>query len=103
MNLQSKFGYCIITQTLNIALCKRDGITDRQTDKRTGRRKDSPITRCPRRTFQAAGIKKWEHLKHFCGNVLMSVHLCIFILFTYSTFYSRIILFVVVEHKTAIQ
>ena len=32
MNLQSKFGYCITTQTLNIALCKRDGITDRQTD-----------------------------------------------------------------------
>ena len=22
MNLQSKFGYCIITKTLNIALCK---------------------------------------------------------------------------------
>ena len=30
MNLLSKFGYCIITQTLNIALCKLDGITDRQ-------------------------------------------------------------------------
>ena len=29
MNLQSKFCYSIITQTLNIALCKRDQITDR--------------------------------------------------------------------------
>ena len=47
MNLQSRFGYCIITQTLNIALCKRDGITDRQTDRQT----EDPITRCPRRTF----------------------------------------------------
>ena len=37
MNLQSKVGYYIITQTLNIALyiCKQDGITDRQTDGQT--------------------------------------------------------------------
>ena len=37
MNLQSKFGYCIITQTLNFALClKRDyRQTDRQTNKQT--------------------------------------------------------------------
>ena len=53
MNLQSKFGYCITTKTLNIALCKRDGITDRQ----TGRQTDDPITRCPRLTFQVGGIK----------------------------------------------
>ena len=32
---------------------KRDGIMDRQTDKRM----DDLITRCPRRTFQARGIK----------------------------------------------
>ena len=32
---------------------KRDGITDGQTDRRT----DDPNTRCPRRTFQAGGIK----------------------------------------------
>ena len=61
MNLQSKFGNCIITQTLNIALCKRDGITDKQTegqtDGQTDGRTDYPITRCPRRTFQAGGIK----------------------------------------------
>ena len=31
--------------------------TDGQTDKRTDRRTDDPITRCPRRTFQAGGIK----------------------------------------------
>ena len=34
MNLQSKFGYCMTTQTLNIALCKQDGITDRRKDRR---------------------------------------------------------------------
>ena len=41
--------------------CKRDGITDGQTDGRTDgqtdRRTDDPNTRCPRRTFQAGGIK----------------------------------------------
>ena len=52
MNLQSKFGYCVITQTLNTALCKQDGIIDRQTNRQT----DDPITRCPRRTFQAQDI-----------------------------------------------
>ena len=40
---------------------KRDGITDGQTDGRTDRqtdrRTDDPNTRCPRRTFQAGGIK----------------------------------------------
>ena len=41
MNLQYKFGYCIVIQTLNITLCKRDGITDGWTDKQT----DDPITR----------------------------------------------------------
>ena len=53
MNLQSKFGYCITTQPLKIALCKRDEITDRQSDRQT----DDPITRYPQRTFQARGIK----------------------------------------------
>ena len=48
MNLQSKFGYFIINQTLHFVF-KRDGITDRRTD--------DPITRCPRRTFQVGGIK----------------------------------------------
>ena len=31
--------------------------TNRQTDKRTDRQTDDPITRCPRRAFQAGGIK----------------------------------------------
>ena len=35
MNLQSKFGYCIITQSLNIALCLLAGRNYGQTDKRT--------------------------------------------------------------------
>ena len=46
--MKSKLGYCIITQTLNIALCKWDKIMDRQTD--------DPITRCPQGTFHAGGI-----------------------------------------------
>ena len=40
MNLQSKFGYFIITQTLNIELCKLDRITDKRTDKQTDKRMD---------------------------------------------------------------
>ena len=44
--------------TLFISGTGRDGITDGQTDKRTNRRTDDPNTRCPRRTFQAGGIKK---------------------------------------------
>ena len=57
VELTVKFGYCIITLTLYIALCKRDGITERQTDGQTDGRTDDPITRCPRWTFQAGGIK----------------------------------------------
>ena len=61
MNLQSKFGYFIISQTLINALClkagRNYGQTDRQTDKWTDKQTDDPITRCPRRTFQAGGIK----------------------------------------------
>ena len=65
MNLQSKFGYCIITQTLIIGLCfyagRNYGQTNRQTDGgtdgRTNWQMDNPITRYPRQTFQAGGIK----------------------------------------------
>ena len=35
---------------------RTDRQTDGRTDKQTGRT-DDPITRCPRRTFQAGGIK----------------------------------------------
>ena len=31
--------------------------TELRTDRKTDRRTDDPITRCPRRTFQAVGIK----------------------------------------------
>ena len=34
--LTVQFGYCMTTQTLNIALCKRDGITDKETNGRQG-------------------------------------------------------------------
>ena len=61
MNLQSKFGYCITTQTLIIALfieARRNyRQMDKQTDGHTDGRTDDPITRCPRQTFQAEGIK----------------------------------------------
>ena len=53
MNLQYEFGSLIITHTLNIALCKRDGITETQTDKRMDGQMDDPIARCLRQTFQA--------------------------------------------------
>ena len=33
--------------------------TDKRTDRRTDRRTDDPNTRCPRRTFQAGGIKSY--------------------------------------------
>ena len=33
MNLQSKFGYCIFTQTLNIPLCEQGEIMGRQIDR----------------------------------------------------------------------
>ena len=52
MNLQSNFGYCMTTQTLNIHfICKQDGITDKQTDGQTNHN----ITRG--QTFKARGIK----------------------------------------------
>ena len=38
------------------------GRTNRQTDKQTDGRTDDPNTRCPRRTFQAGGIKKESQL-----------------------------------------
>ena len=42
---------------------RTDGQTNRETDKRT----DDPITRCPRQTFQAGGIKTLNQSMHlFC-------------------------------------
>ena len=57
MNLQSKFGYCIIIQTLNIGLCLYAGRNYGQTKRRTDNQTDDSITRCPGQTFQAGGIK----------------------------------------------
>ena len=64
MNLQSKFGYCIITQTLNIALFESG--TELRTDRQTDKRMDNPITRCPQRTFQAGGIKRQFNRRCVC-------------------------------------
>ena len=78
MNLQSMFGYCIITQTLNIALSFVSGRvlrTDRRTDKRTDGQVYDSITRCPRWTFQAGVIKtecnrlKWSQNAPFAHPV----------------------------------
>ena len=65
LNLQSKFGYCTTTQTLNIALCKwdritvldkhTDGWTKGQTDRQTDRQTDDTIPRCP--SIPSWGIK----------------------------------------------
>ena len=57
MNLQSDFGYYIITQTLNIALCLLAG-RNLRTDKRTDRQTIGRLLDAPRLTFQAGGIKK---------------------------------------------
>ena len=62
MNLQSKFGYFIISHTLNIALCKWDGIMDKQTDKRTDRQMFRLTLDAPRRTFQAGGKIKNKYI-----------------------------------------
>ena len=49
---------------------KRDGITDRQTDRRTDGQTDDPITRCPRRTFQAGALKRVS-LETYCFKILL--------------------------------
>ena len=58
----------------NIALCKWDGITDRQTHKRTDRQTDDPITRCPRQTFQAGGIKTRPFAKIWTNTLSLLPH-----------------------------
>ena len=70
MNLQSKLLYSWYYHPNFILhfVCKRDGITDRRTNKRTDRQTDDPITRCPRRTFQAGGIKIMVPCERSCHN-----------------------------------
>ena len=53
------FKYCtlIVSGTELRTDGQTDGRTDRQTNGQTDGRTDDPITRCPRRTFQAGGIK----------------------------------------------
>ena len=55
MNLQSKFGYFNITQTLNIALCLLAGRNYGQTDKRTDRQMDRQTNRRTIRLLDAPG------------------------------------------------
>ena len=52
-------------------VCKRDGITDRKTDRQRNGQTDDPITRCPRWTFQGGGIKLWYPWK---GLVTRNAH-----------------------------
>ena len=57
--------------------------TDRRTDKRTDGQTDDPITRCPRRTFQAGGIIR--HKLH--ASTWRCVH--VISLFTYYCMYTE--------------
>ena len=41
------------TKMSRYTVCKRDGITENQTNEQTDQRMDNRITRCPQRTFQA--------------------------------------------------
>ena len=68
MNLQSKFGYCIITQNFKYCTLFVSG-TELRTDGRT----DDPMNRCPRRTFQAGGIKK-TCLNTYCKLLYHPLH-----------------------------
>ena len=96
MNLQSKFGNCIFTQTLIIGLYlkagRNYGQTDRQTDGRTNGRTDDPITRCPRRTFQAGGIKINSKV-NFCEVLFYLMHIVHLILL--SSIYTEICTYVI--------
>ena len=60
MNLQSKFGYCMTTQTLNIALCTGQNYaqTDGQTEKRTIQTLDAPGG-----PFRPGALKKIDNWK----------------------------------------
>ena len=61
------FKYC--TLFVSGTELRTDRLTDRQTDRQT----DDPITRCPRRTFQAGGInieKLKFHDFNICHNIL---------------------------------
>ena len=49
------FKYC--TLFISGTELRTDGRTNRRTDGQTDGRTDDPNTRCPRRTFQAGGIK----------------------------------------------
>ena len=46
--------------------------TELRTDKRTDGRMDDPITRCPRRTFQAGGIKTVHVEALFILNIILN-------------------------------
>ena len=111
MNLQSKFGYCKTTQTLNIALfsvplghreineswnlesclykagriLRTDGRADGRTNRQTDGRTDDPNTKCPRRTFQAGGIKMFWFFQRKWNIALTKLTLSIIIGATSST------------------
>ena len=68
MTLQSKYGYCITTYSIDIALYRTVYVSVTNLNKQT----DNQITRCPWWTFQAGGIKKKRHAKHI-------IHMCKYI------------------------
>ena len=52
---QPNFNYCTLFESGTEL--RTDKRTEKRTDKQTNGQTDDPITRCPRRTFQAGGIK----------------------------------------------
>ena len=62
MNLQSKFGYCITTQTLNIAHCLKAGWNYGQTD--------DPISMPPANILGQGHKKDYGNLKKTSKNLL---------------------------------
>ena len=57
MNSQSKFGYCINHPNFKYCTLFVSG-TELRTNGQTDGQTDDQITRCPRRAFQAGGIKR---------------------------------------------
>ena len=47
--------------------------TELRTDRQTDRRMDDPITRCPRRTFQAGGIKSHIYFYYFLNCCFLKI------------------------------
>ena len=77
MNLQSKFGYCIFTQTLIIDLfiSGTELRTDRRTDKQTDRQTDRQMDGRSKHYMPPADLSGQGHKKSF-GQVINFISYC---------------------------